>query len=267
MISSVNGLIGYRVEGRDGEVGVVRDVYFDDERWAIRYAIVHTGNWLFGRQVLISPVLVGELHAADAVLHVDLTRAKIQASPDIDTHKPVSRQMEASYGVYYRYPPYWAYGYSGPLWGWGPLPSSTIEHSVWEDMVAREMQERQARQGADTDERLRSANEVIGYSIEAKDGPIGHIDDLLFDEDSWAVRHIVVDTRNWWPGKHVVISPQRFKTVSWPDRSVHVDLTQDQVRSSPEFDSDTLHERRDLRTTATQRASDRNGVGQSDTAR
>lgn len=257
MINSVNGLIGYRVVGRDGEVGVVRDVYFDDERWAIRYAVVHTGNWFFARQILISPVLVSELRGRDAALHIDLTRVQIKSSPDIDTRKPVSRQMEVSYGAYYNYPPYWVYGYSGPLWGWGPLPSSRVEHSVWEDMVAREMHERQQRLEGGSDEHLRSANEVIGYSIEATNGSIGHIADLLFDEDSWAVSHIVVDTRNWWPGKHVVISPKRFKTVSWADRMVHVDLTRDQVKSSPEFDSDILIERGRVRSTASQRTGDR----------
>jgi len=263
MMNSVNTLVGCRVLGRDGEVGVIRDVYFDDERWAIRYAIVHTGNWLFGRQVLISPVLVTEARVADGALHVDLTRAQIQASPDINTQKPVSRQMELAYWGYYRYPPYWAYGSTGPLWGWGPLPNSTIEHSVWKDMVAREMQERESRPGGEANEHLRSAHEVIGYAIEAKDGSIGHIDDLLFDESSWALRHIVVDTRNWWPGKHVVIAPARFKAVSWSERNVHVDLTREQVKSSPEFDSVMLRQRGDVRADPAPRAGD----GQSNPAR
>lgn len=255
MMRSVNALIDCRVVGRDGELGSVRDVYFDDQRWAIRYLIVRAGNWLFGREVLVSPVMVRDVTAPDAALHVDLTRAQIQASPDIDTQKPVSRQMEAEYGAYYDYPPYWAYGYGGALWGWGPLPTSRIEQSVREDMVAREQRERDAqRTGAN--QHLRSAEEVIGYAIEATDGSIGHVEDLLFDEDSWAVRHVIVDTRNWWPGKHVVISPQRFKAVSWPERSVWVDLKRDEIKASPEFDSDTLHERAEIRAKANQRAAE-----------
>jgi uncharacterized protein YrrD len=255
MIRSANALDGRRAVGRDGEVGLIQDVYFDDERWAIRYLIVRTGNWLFGRHVLLSPVFVRGFSDAEGSVQIDLTRAQIEHGPDIDTEKPVSRQMEAVYGTYYDYPPYWAYGHGGALWGWGPLPTSRIEPRVREEMIAREMREREARQSA-ADRHLRSAKEVVGYTTQATDGSTGHVEDLLFDEDSWAVRYIVMDTRNWWPGKHVMISPQRFKSVSWSERSVWVDLSRDQIKASPEFDAATLHERAEIRAEANQRASE-----------
>jgi uncharacterized protein YrrD len=247
MIGSTNALRGWRVVGRDGELGTLQDFYFDDERWAIRYVIVRTGGWLRGRDVLLSPVFSGPINDWDGAFHMEITRSQIERAPDIDTRKPVSRQLEAQYGAHYDYPPYWAYGVGGALWGWGPLPTSRIESSVREDMVAREMREREARQENGADAHLRSAREVIGYHVEAQDGPIGHIEDLLFDEDSWAIRYVVMNTRNWLPGKHVVISPQRFTEPSWSERKIWVDLTREQIRHSTEFDALRLQQRSEMR--------------------
>lgn len=249
MIDSTNALEGWRVVGRDGDLGTLRDLYFDDERWAIRYLIVHTGGWLRGRDVLLSPVFSGPVNDWDGAFHIEISRDQVERAPDIDTRKPVSRQLEAQYGTYYDYPPYWAYGLGSALWGWGPLPTSRIEPSVHEEMVEREMRAREQRQKDGADAHLRSAKEIIGYHVEAKDGPIGHVEDLLFDEESWAICYIVMNTRNWLPGKHVIIPPRHFTEPSWAEQKISVDLTRDQIRHSPEFDARMLQARSDLRHT------------------
>jgi hypothetical protein len=246
MIGSTNALEGWRVVGRDGELGTLKDFYFDDQRWAIRYLIVHTGGWLRGRDVLLSPVFTGTANNWDGAFHIEVSRSQVERAPDIDTRKPVSRQLEAQYGRYYDYPPYWAYGIGGALWGWGPAPTTRIEPSVHEEMVEREMRERESRKHGGADAHLRSAREIVGYNVEARDGPIGHIEDLLFDEESWAIRYVVMNTRNWLPGKHVIISPQRFTEPSWTEQKIWVDLTRDEIRHSPEFDGRSLQQRSDL---------------------
>jgi hypothetical protein len=86
------------------------------------------------------------------------------------------------------------------------------------------------------DSRLRSARDVMGYYIEATDGDIGHVDDFLIDDSEWAIRYMIVDTRNWWPGKKVLISPEWISQVSWPDSRVYVDLTREGVKTAPEYD-------------------------------
>ncbi len=144
MIGSTNALEGWRVVGRDGELGTLKDFYFDDQRWAIRYLIVHTGGWFRGRDVLLSPVFSGTANNWDGAFHIEVSRAQVERAPDIDMRKPVSRQLEAQYGRYYDYPPYWAYGVGGALWGWGPSPTTRIEPSVHQEMVEREMREREA---------------------------------------------------------------------------------------------------------------------------
>ena len=94
----------------DGDIGHVKDFYFDDQTWAVRYVIADTGNWLPGRQVLISPYAFGGLHQAGKVLRVNLPRKQIENSPAIESHKPVSRQYEEEYHRYYGWPDYWQGG-------------------------------------------------------------------------------------------------------------------------------------------------------------
>lgn len=86
------------------------------------------------------------------------------------------------------------------------------------------------------DGHLRSVETVTGYYVEATDDNIGHIEDFVIDETDWAVRYLIIDTKNWWPGKMVLISPDWLRDIAWSDGQVHVDVTRDKVKSSPEFD-------------------------------
>jgi hypothetical protein len=205
----------------------VLDVYFDDRQWTVRYFVVKTGGWLSGREVLISPVQVRRADTTRGVLHASLTRDQVQGSPPVDLKKPVSRQEETAYARYYGVAPYWAGPYPGVVPpvvdAPGPLPGAAEE-----EILARE-RPRQVLH-------LRSAHELQGYGIEARDGSIGHVEELLVDERSWAIRWMVVATRNWWPGKHVLVSPQWIRRVSWDASAVFVDLQRDEIRSAPEYD-------------------------------
>lgn len=104
MLQSIKQLSGKKLGASDGDIGHVKDFYFDDQTWAVRYVIADTGNWLPGRQVLISPYAFGGLHQAEKVLRVNLTRKQIENSPAIESHKPVSRQYEEEYHRYYGWP-------------------------------------------------------------------------------------------------------------------------------------------------------------------
>ena len=104
MLRSVNELNGFKIAAIDGEIGEVEEFYFDDERWALRYMVVNTGNWLASRQVLVSPFSVMQVDLENRQLQVALTKSQVEKSPDIDTRKPVSRQLEAHYADYYGYP-------------------------------------------------------------------------------------------------------------------------------------------------------------------
>lgn len=89
---------------------------------------------------------------------------------------------------------------------------------------------------SDADCHLRSIKEVTGYRIEALDGTIGHVEDFLIDEETWAIRYMIVDTKNWWPGKKILVSPTWIKNVSWIEKSVTVELTKDNIEQGPQYD-------------------------------
>jgi len=229
MLRSVTHVQGATIQATDGEIGKVDQFYFDDETWAIRYLAVNTGPWLAGRQVLISPIALVKRNWESKRFDVALTKKQIEDSSSIDTHKPISRQHEALYLGYYGYPYYWS---GPPRWG---LASYPVGLAVQRDAVV-EAEASGARAGKElADSHLRSTNEVTGYHIEAGDGEIGRVEDFIVDDRTWAIRYLDVDTRNWWPGKKVLMSPAWIDNVSWTDSKVDVDLSREAIKNGPEW--------------------------------
>ena len=190
-------LIGLSIRASDGELGKIRDVYFDDSCWTARYLVVDAGGWPEDRRVLISPIAIANIDWDRRSASVTLTTQQVKAGPHIDTDKPISRQHEMDLLGYYGYPNYWS----------DPVESH-----------------------------LRSAREVRSFYLQTISASIGHVDDFLIDYESWAVRYIVVDTRDWRNGKHVVISPQWIMWADWAQRLMTVDVTRDTVQRAPEYD-------------------------------
>jgi uncharacterized protein YrrD len=224
----------------DGEIGRVKDLYFDDHTWVIRYLIVDTGAWWADRKVLISPVSVQAPDWAAHRLPVSITQAQVKDSPDIDTDKSVSRQHEVLVLDYYGYPTYW--GGAG-LWGDGmvplamypgytALPGGSAERAEAIDESAKAEQARHR----DDDPHLRSCEAVVGYHLHATDGEVGHVSGYLVDEATWAVRYLVVNTGHWWHGHQVLIAPQWITGVHWSDETVAVDMSRAAVQAAPAYD-------------------------------
>jgi hypothetical protein len=242
MLRSMQDLQDYEIGATDGTVGHVRDFYFDDRQWVIRYLVVDTGSWLSSRKVLISPMAIHHADWAAKILPVSISREQVRNSPDIDTDKPVSRQHERDYLGYYGHPYYWG---GGGLWGGGYYPGSMptgmgyggAEAEFRLSQAQRAREEAEVEREADADPHLRSCQAVIGYRIHASNGEIGHVSGLLVDEETWAIRYVVVDTSNWWLGHKVLIAPQWIKGLRWEDEAVVVDLTRESVKDAPPFDS------------------------------
>ena len=227
MLVNAKHLKGLTVGATDGELGTVEQFYFDDETWAIRYLTVETGGWLGGRKVLLSPFSVRAVDWQAKRLHVALSKKLVQDSPSIDTHLPVSRQHETSYLGYYGYPSYW----SGPfLWGSVTYPAGL------KDLVAtpqEALEERIRKESMDS--HLRSSDGVADYHIEATNGEIGHLEGFVMDDEAWAIRYIEVATRNWWPGKKVLLSPTWIERVSWIRSKLYTGLTRKAIQSAPVY--------------------------------
>lgn len=243
MLRSMLDLERYSIRATDGDIGVVNDFYFDDSTWVIRYVVVDTSAWLPNRKVLVSPISMGSPDWSQKLLPVTITKEQVKGSPDIDTDKPVSRQHEMGYLGYYGYPYYW--GGAG-LWGESAYPQIMLTKAsqAVADAQHKELSEKRAlvESATDKDSRddphLRSCKEVIGYHIDAADGDIGHVHDMLVDERTWAVRYLVVNTNNWWGGRQVLIVPQWIRDVSWAEHMVAVDLTRQQVKDAPFYNPD-----------------------------
>ncbi len=227
MLFKTRKLESFKLKGTDGEIGSVKEFYFDDRFWAIRYLVADTGNWLTGRRVLISPYALGKINEEEENIVVNLNVKQIEDSPPLDSDIPVSRQYERAYNDYYAFPEYW----HGRLM-WGAYP-----------FIMREPQEVKVEKQQEKDSwdpHLRSTKDVTGHDIQATDGEIGHVEGFIIDDENWAIRYLVIDTKNWWGGKKVLISPQWIERISWEDSKVFVSLSQESIKQSPEYSDDFL---------------------------
>jgi hypothetical protein len=241
MLRSAKSLEGFEIGATDGIFGRLKDFYFDDQAWVIRYLIVATNAWLGGREVLVSPYSIGHPNWAGSVLPATISKQQIKDSPPIDSDKPVSRQFEQSYLGYYGYPYYW--GGTG-LWGGSYYPGMYAS-----GMHADEYDGYQGHLGAPSsdegDPHLRSCNAVKGYHIRASDGELGHVQGFLLDEDTWSIRYLIVNTSNWWVGHKVLISPEWIQHVSWASSFVDVSLDRQAIKTAPVYEEDVPFNRED----------------------
>jgi sporulation protein YlmC with PRC-barrel domain len=226
MLQSIKQLYGEQLGASDGEIGHVKDFYFDDRNWVTRYLVADTGNWLTGRQVLISPHAIGSLYQDGKVLLVNLTRKQIENSPAIESHKPVSRQYEEEYYRYFGWPSYWQ---GNGLWGMSDFPILTVPPKTLphEEAVAGNGKH------PHNDDHLRSTQAVKGYNIEATDGIIGHVSDFMMDNESWVIRSLVVKTGHRFSGNEVQIPVNKVDRISYEKSTVFVNLTKEAVEQSP----------------------------------
>lgn len=227
MLANTWQLKGLVVRATDGDPGTVDRFLFDDRTWAVRYLTVETGAWLGTRRVLISPLFVTHADWHAKRLDVPLTKKQVANSLDINTRQTVSRQNEAEYlgslgYLYYRGGPY--------LWGQRRYPADLSDPTA---TSSESVAERAGKESMDS--HLRSAESVTGYHVEAVDGEIGHVEGFVMDDASWAIRYVEVATRNWWPGKRVLVSPAWIELVSWTDSKVYVGLTREAIKNGPEY--------------------------------
>ena len=225
MLRQVKELNGYKLGARDGEIGHAREFYFEDVNWTVRYLVADTGNWLMGRRVLISPYALDPVRQTDKIIPVELTKKQIENAPALDTEKPVSRQYELEYYSFYGWPAYW-----DGTEVWGNLNSPNRGSRGWSDASRKNT----------NDPHLRSTKDVFGHSIQALDGEIGHIEDFVVDDETWVIRYLVVDTKNWLPGKRVLIATDWIDRISWEESKIFLHLTRDEIREAPEYTKDVL---------------------------
>ena len=231
MLRAASGLNGYSIAAKDGLIGHVNDVLFDDDSWLVCWVVVETGDWLADRKVLLPPLVLGHIDPARHEFSVRLDRLQVKESPDIDTDKSVSRRMETNLYDHYGWTPYWGTGFYMEGGGYlgGAMGAPYLE--------SRDHAARGADDKSGGDIHLRSVQAVTDYHIHAADGDIGHVRDFLVEDADWSIRYLVVETTNWWPGKKVLISPQSVRKIEWADSLVHINVDRQKVKDSPTYDT------------------------------
>ena len=228
MLRSFSDLKGCSIHATDGELGAVKDVYFTDLSWAVRYVVVDTGHWLPGRRVLLSTVVLQQPDPTAPVLNAgSLTTGQVENAPGIEVVQPVSRQHEEALARHYRWPEYWG---------------KRLAHGTQAALAAAHQADT-ATKHERGDPCLRSVAEVSGYHVEAADGEIGQVADCIIDTMDWEIRYLVIDTRNWWPGGRVLVSPRWIKSVNWVEQKVRTDMLRETIKSCPTYNPQELIDR------------------------
>jgi hypothetical protein len=232
MLWDASAINGYATEASDGRIGTVSDLLFEDAGWAIRWLVVDTGRWLSGRKVLLPVSALGRPDRALRHFPVKLTMQRVKDSPDVDTDRPVSRQFEAHIYDHFGWDPYWG----GGLYPMSSAMATPIVAPLDRPMSRPDASVRTDAPHNEGSPHLRSAATVTGYRIHANDGEIGHIEDFLVDDTNWHVRYIKVDTKNWWPGERVLISPRSVREIDWVGKLIYVDVNRQKIKGAPPYD-------------------------------
>lgn len=238
MLHGVKKLTGFTIGATDGEIGTVRDIYFDDATWKVRYLVVETGNWLFGRKILLSPVAVQSIGWDAKTIRVNLTTDQVKHSPDIDTDKPVSVQQEAELHKHYLWPQdgggfgFMTTGMVGGVIAPGIPFDERITSHLDDD---RTPSERISEEEIPGDRHLRSFKGTTGYSIHATDDVLGEVSDFLIDDSTWDIPYAVIETGNWFSGKKIITPTSGISQIEWANSAVYINQTIGSLKDMSEF--------------------------------
>jgi len=235
MLRHQSQINGYAIHASDGLIGTISDVLFDDATWLVRWLVIDTGTWLTGRRVLLPPSSLGSVNHIGHQFVVKLSRQQVRDCPDAGSDLPMSRQHEADIYNYYGWAPYWGAGSYMGMVGFGGYLGGPMMASPSPELMQREKSIDEARR-AESDPALRSIKEVTGYTIHASDGEIGHVADFLIEDNDWSIRYLVVDTRTWWPGNKVLVSPLAVRSIQWMDRLVNLGANRQTLKDSAAYD-------------------------------
>jgi hypothetical protein len=77
--------------------------------------------------------------------------------------------------------------------------------------------------------------DIRGFDVEATDGHIGKVEDATYSDASSC---LIVDTGFWIFGKKRMIPAGVVRRVDPDEKRVYVNMTKDQVKGAPDYDSD-----------------------------
>jgi hypothetical protein len=216
MIRSFMKMQGTQLWALDGEIGILKDVFFDDRNWKIQYFIMELGSWFSGMDVLIPPALVSPFDGTS--LKVQLTKRELQVSSYEDSALPVSLQQR-----YHERATYNIASTIGCFIGSGPIVvppiQENVKNAIWDDP------------------HLWSCKNVSRYEVIALDGDAGSNQDILIDDSRWLIRFIVASIDKHGQSLKKLYSPQIVEDIEWALEIVNVSEKKDKISSRPCFDA------------------------------
>jgi uncharacterized protein YrrD len=240
-------LLGYPVRANDGDTGKLHDGYFDQQSWSIRYFVVDigdwvldTGRWIPGRKVIISRLAFRQPGRAVRLLFLTLLKEQVNRSPVADlerlnAYEATIRQLET--------PPLSPERLGADL---SSVDKPKMFPTPSDKMVQAPLSGNRtngAKKMTKGSPPLSSIKAILGYHLQALDGGIGHVEDVLIDPETWMIHFVVIDTRNWLPGKKVIVAPSQIDLITSTDSTVdvvYIDLPRETIENCPEFDHSTL---------------------------
>ncbi len=221
---SLDVIEGFSLQARDGNIGKVKNFYFDDSNWKIKYAVVQVGSWLNGHEVLIKSSELGKADLSHSIMTVALTKDQITQSPDKETDLPIEGQHEADIRSHMEYGVYFS-------WGEGFIGSHNFDMPNFNDTRLHEN-----FGGKQFDSHLRGANFMRGCELETKDGILGKIKDFIIDDEEWTIRNLIVDIGTIFESKRVIIPCEWITGFKDEEMIVTTSASKDQIKNAPSFD-------------------------------
>lgn len=217
MSQNFTDLVGRQLAATDGVFGHVKDLYFDDAHWAVRYLLVDTGTWLPARQVLISPRALLHFQAGNPLVRVRLTRRQIEQGPSLDAHLPVSRQFEEEYHRHHGWPCYWV---GIHMWGASafPIPGPPVGETA-ADAPGVPLAPA-APADPKPDPHLRSALALIGYQLHIGTRSAGMVTDFMVDTGSWAVESVIIKSGRFFARRATLVPAGTVTRISFRDSTI-----------------------------------------------
>jgi hypothetical protein len=216
MIRSFKKMQGIHIRALDGEIGKLKDIYFDDRSWEIRYFVAELGSWISERNVLVSPAVISAFDGA--VLNVELTKHELRACPHADSAIPVSLQRKYAERSIFE-----LVCCAGSLINSGPIIVPPVENAT--DTISNE------------NPHLRSCSKVTNYSLATWDGNIGITGDLLIDDHLWIIRFIAASIDNTCDSQVKLIEPQFIESIDHQESKVKLMISRYTALAKPLFDA------------------------------
>jgi len=228
MLLPAKNFVGFKLRAQDGDMGKAHDFLFDDHHWVIRYLVADTGGGFLGREILIPPEALQPVDVPGRFLPVGLTKDQIKNGLPVESHQPVSRQLDS------RYPSCYAFPFDADAFSpWGLNLSFLMGPP--DHRTGGRLQEA-------GDPHLKSTGDVVGHRIQARDGEWGQVEDFIINEETWTIRYLVVTTGSRRGGKRILVSSQRINGMDEDRSTVFVSHTVEALKNSPEYTAESLNQ-------------------------